>query len=127
MFLALREIRRALVRFGLLVLAIGLLVFLILTQQALQDGLITSFVGGIRNQTAPVLVYSVDGQRTLQGSIVSPDLEQAVRATDGVAEAARTRLCRNGAGVPAERITGARPGGPGRTSAPRRRSVATRR
>lgn len=88
MFLALREIRRALVRFGLLVLAIGLLVFLILTQQALQDGLITSFVGGIRNQSAPVLVYSVDGQRTLQGSVVSPALEEAVRATEGVEEAA---------------------------------------
>jgi putative ABC transport system permease protein len=87
-FLALREIRRAPVRFGLLVLAIGLLVFLILTQQALQDGLVTSFVGGIRNQSAPVLVYSVDGQRTLQGSTVSPALEEAVRATDGIDEAA---------------------------------------
>lgn len=89
MFLALREMRRALVRFGLLVLAIALLVFLILTQQALQDGLITSFVGGIRNQSAPVLVYSVDGQRTLQGSLVTPELEGAVRSTDGVAAAAR--------------------------------------
>ncbi|HEX6419993.1 MAG TPA: hypothetical protein VFZ77_15945, partial [Acidimicrobiales bacterium] len=57
--------------------------------QALQDGLITSFVGAIRNQSAPVLVYSVDGQRTLQGSVISPPLEQAVRATDGVATVAR--------------------------------------
>lgn len=89
MFLALREMRRAAVRFALLVLAVALLVFLILTQQALQDGLVTSFVGGIRNQTAPVLVYSVDGQRTLQGSIVTPALERAVVGTDGVAAAAR--------------------------------------
>jgi putative ABC transport system permease protein len=81
--------RRAVVRFGLLVVAIGLLVFLILAQQALQDGLITSFVGGIRNQSAPVLVYSVDGQRTLQGSVVAPPLEEAVRGTEGVAAAAR--------------------------------------
>ncbi len=81
--------RRALVRFGLLVLAVGLLVFLILTQQALQDGLLTSFVGGIRNQSAPVLVYSVDGQKTLQGSIIPPPLEEAVRTTDGVGRAAR--------------------------------------
>ena len=75
--------RRAVVRFGLLVVTIGLLVFLILTQQALQDGLITAFIGGIRNQSAPVLVYSVDGQRTLQGSVIAPPLEQAVRGTAG--------------------------------------------
>ena len=82
-FLAVREMRRAKVRFGLLVFAVGLLVFLILTQQALQDGLLTSFVGGIRNQSAPVLVYSVDGQKALQGSIVPPPLEEAVRRHRG--------------------------------------------
>ncbi len=41
MFLAVREIRRAKARFALLVVAIALLLFLILVQQALQDGLIT--------------------------------------------------------------------------------------
>lgn len=84
MFLALKEMRRAKVRFGLLVVAIALLVFLILFQQSLQGGLLTSFVGGIRNQTAPVLVYSVDGQRTVQGSVITPDLEAEVLAADGV-------------------------------------------
>ena len=84
MFLALREMRRARVRFGLLVAALGLLVFLILFQQSLQSGLLTSFVGAIRNQSAPVLVYSVDGQRVIQGSIIPPDLELMVRQTDGV-------------------------------------------
>ena len=79
MFLALHEMRRAKVRFGLLMAAIGLLVFLILTQQALQNGLITSFVGAIERQSAPVLVYSVDGQRTLQGSVITPDLEATDR------------------------------------------------
>jgi len=88
-FLALRELRRAKVRFGLLIAAIGLLVFLILTQQALQDGLITGFVGAIRSQSAPVLVYSVDGQRTFQGSVITPDLEQAVSGVDGVGEAGK--------------------------------------
>ena len=68
MFIALRELRRAKVRFGMLIAAVGLLVFLILIQQALSDGLVTSFVGAVRNQSAPVLVYSVDSQRTLQGS-----------------------------------------------------------
>ncbi len=89
MFLALREMRRALLRFGLLVGAIGLLVFLILFQQALQDGLITSFVGAIRNQSAPVLVYSVDGQRTLQGSLIPPSMEEDIRSVGDVGTVAR--------------------------------------
>ncbi len=102
MFLALLEMRRALVRFVLLIAAIGLLVFLILFQQALQDGLITAFVGAVRNQSAPVLVYSVDGQRTLQGSLIPPALEQAVRSVPGVEAAARV-----GQGTFTVRVNGA--------------------
>src|SRR3546814_14330072 len=63
--------------------------FLILTQQALQSGLITAFVGGLEKQSAPVLVYSVDGQRTLQGSVIPPPLEEAIRAVPDDAEAGR--------------------------------------
>lgn len=85
MFLALKEMRRSAVRFGLLMASIGLLVFLILFQQTLQNGLITSFIGALRNQSAPVLVYSVDGRRTLQGSVITPDLEQQIAAVPGVA------------------------------------------
>ncbi|MDD9369447.1 MAG: hypothetical protein PV358_04980 [Acidimicrobiales bacterium] len=89
MFLALREMRRAKARFGLLMAAVALLVFLILVQQALQASLITSFVGAIERQSAPVLVFSVDGQRALQGSAISPELEEAVRAVPEVAESGR--------------------------------------
>lgn len=89
MFLALKEMARAKVRFGLLIAAIGMLVFLILFQQSLQNGLLTSFVGAIRNQTAPVLVYTVDGQRVIQGSIVTPDLEQMVRSAPEVGAVGR--------------------------------------
>ena len=89
MFLALREIRRAKVRFGLLIAAVGLLVFLILIQQALQNGLLTSFVGAIERQSAPVLVYSVDGQKTLQGSVVAPDLQATIEGVDGVGASGR--------------------------------------
>lgn len=89
MFLALKEMRRAKVRFGLLISAIGLLVLLILAQQAIQTGLITSFIGAIEKQSAPVLVYSVDGQRTLQGSVITPPLEREIRATDGIADSGR--------------------------------------
>jgi putative ABC transport system permease protein len=89
MFLALTEMRRAKGRFALLIVAIGMLVFLILFQQSLQNGLVTSFIGAIRNQSAPVLVYSVDGQRVIQGSIITPDLEASVRTAGGVGEVGR--------------------------------------
>jgi putative ABC transport system permease protein len=89
MFLALREMRRSKVRFGLLISAIGLLVLLILAQRAIQNGLITSFVGAIERQSAPVLVYSVDGQRTLQGSVIPPPLQQRVRSSEGIAKSGR--------------------------------------
>ena len=81
--------RRAAVRFALLVFAIGLLVFLILLQQSLRDGLIGAFVGAVRNQTAPVLVYSVDAQRTLQGSVVPPPLEAQLRDVENIDALAR--------------------------------------
>ena len=92
MFLALKEMARAKTRFGLLIAAIGMLVFLILFQQSLQNGLLTSFVGAIRNQSAPVLVYSVDGQRVIQGSVITPDLEQRVRDDTAVGTAGRIGL-----------------------------------
>jgi len=74
------------VRFALLIAAIGLLVFLILFQQSLQNGLINGFIGAIRDQNAPVLVYSVDGQRVLQGSVITPEMEAQVRAAEGVGD-----------------------------------------
>ena len=89
MFLAFKEMARAKVRFALLVAAIALLVFLILFQQSLQNGLITGFIGAIREQSAPVLVYSVDGQRVLQGSAITPQMEEQVRAAPGVGDVGR--------------------------------------
>jgi putative ABC transport system permease protein len=87
-FLALSEMRRSKVRFGLLALAIALLVFLILFQFGLQNALIRQFVGGVRAQTAPVLVFNVDGRRTLQASTVGPEQQAAVEGVDGVAATA---------------------------------------
>jgi putative ABC transport system permease protein len=57
MYLALRELARARARFGLLVAAVALLVFLILTQQTLQAGLIDSF-GGASARSRPPSSYS---------------------------------------------------------------------
>ena len=89
MFLAFKEMARAKIRFLLLVAAIALLVFLILFQQSLQNGLMNGFTGAIREQNAPVLVYSVDGQRVIQGSVITPKLEAEVRSADGVGEVGR--------------------------------------
>jgi putative ABC transport system permease protein len=86
MFLAFKEMARAKVRFALLVAAIALLVFLILFQQSLQNGLITGFIGAIREQSAPVLVYSVDGQRVIQGSVITPQMQEQVRAAPGTGD-----------------------------------------
>ena len=85
MFLALAEVRRAKARFLLLSAAVALLVFLILAQYGLQDALIREFVGGVRNQTAPVLVFDVDGRRTAQASTIPDDLAATVASVDGVA------------------------------------------
>lgn len=89
MRLALREMRRAVGRFALLIISVGLLLFLILFQQAIRNALITSFTGAIENQSAPVLVFSVDGLRSLEGSIIPPDLQKAVGAVDGVGSVGR--------------------------------------
>jgi putative ABC transport system permease protein len=89
MYLATRELRRARSRFALLVVTVALLVFLILTQQTLQAGLIDSFVSGIRTQSAPVLALTVDGRRNLQASIITPELAERITATPGIARTGR--------------------------------------
>jgi putative ABC transport system permease protein len=87
-FLALKEMRRAKVRFGLLAGAVGLLVFLILFQQALLTGLINQFIGALRNQSADVVVYNAQARKNLEGSIILPEQAAAIAAVDGVDEAA---------------------------------------
>jgi putative ABC transport system permease protein len=84
-FLAWAEMRRSKTRFGLLIAAVAMLVFLILFQQAISSALIRAFTGAIDHQSASVLVYSVDGQRVLQGSVITPALQAEVQATSGVA------------------------------------------
>ncbi len=88
MFLALKEMQRAKLRFGLLAGAVGLLVFLILFQQALLGGLINQFIGALKNQSADVLVYNDQARKNLEGSIILPDQLAQVAAIDGVADAA---------------------------------------
>lgn len=84
MFLALREMRRAKTRFGLLTGAVALLVFLILFQQSLLGSLITQFIGALRHQSAPVLVYGEQARKNLEGSQVTEAQVARVRAAAGV-------------------------------------------
>ena len=72
MRLALREIRRSKVRFSLLTVAIGLLVFLAFFMQTLLVNLLGFFTGALEHQSATVLVYGEDARRSLEGSSVTP-------------------------------------------------------
>ena len=87
MFLALIEMRRARLRFALLGAAVGLLVFLVMFVQSITDSLITQFIGGLKNQSAHVLVYAGDARQNLEGSRVGPESIAAVRGVAGVARA----------------------------------------
>lgn len=87
MFLALSEMRRAKVRFLLLTGAVGLLAYLILFQQSLTGGLVTQFIGALRNQTGPVVVLSSDARSNLAASNLTAAQVAAVAAVDGVASA----------------------------------------
>ncbi len=84
MFLALKEMRRAKVRFGLLAGAVGLLGFLILFQQALLSGLINQFIGAVKNQSGEVLVFNEQARQSLEGSIILPAQQAAIEAVAGV-------------------------------------------
>ncbi len=82
-FLALSEMKRAKVRFGLLMGAVGLLVFLILFQQALLSGLVNQFIGALKNQSASVLVYSDQARQNLEGSRILPPQQMALAGLAG--------------------------------------------
>ena len=84
MRLALREIRRSKVRFILLTVAIGLLVFLAFFMQTLLVNLLGFFTGALEHQSATVLVYGEDARRSLEGSVVTPEQVDAVGRVDGV-------------------------------------------
>ncbi|MGZ5129427.1 MAG: peptide ABC transporter permease, partial [Actinomycetota bacterium] len=81
------EIRRAKLRFGLLIGAVALLVFLILFQQTLAGALLGSFTDGLGNQSAEVLVFNADARGSVEGSVITPDQLAAVREVPGVAQA----------------------------------------
>lgn len=118
LLLAWRELRRAKGRFGLLIGAVAVLVFLIVFQQALLSGLVTQFVGAVRNQSADVLVYGEDARLNLQSSVVRTGTVEAVAAVEGVERAAALGVATvsvEAGGAPREATVFGHPlGGPGR-------------
>lgn len=87
MRLALLEMRRAKLRFGLLIGAVSLLIFLVLFLSALSGALLNSFTGAIKNLDADVLVYSSSARDNIQGSRLEPKVVSQVQSVPGVAAA----------------------------------------
>jgi len=115
--LAGREIQRARLRFGLLSGAVGLLVFLILFQQALLGSLLLSFTGAIENQSGTVLVYSAEARKNLSASVVLPPQQAQIEAVDGIGASAPLgqgtfTIQADGTDTDAS-VFGFQPGGPG--------------
>ncbi len=88
MFVALRDLWRSKLRFGLLAGAVGLLVFLLLFLNTLSSTLLSFFIGAIENNSADVLVYENTARRNLQASRLDASLIDDVAAVPGVAAAA---------------------------------------
>ena len=91
MRLALSEVRRSRLRFGLLSGAVALLVFLVLFLSSLSIALVDSLTGAIENGTSKILVYNDEARFTLDASRLDPALTDEVAAVDGVEEAAPWR------------------------------------
>ena len=115
--LAGKEVKRAKLRFGLLSGAVGLLVFLILFQQALLGSLLLSFTGALENQSGTVLVFSEEARKNVSGSVILPPQQAQIAAVDGVGASAPLAegtftIEADGDDVDAS-VFGFQPGGPG--------------
>jgi len=84
----LADVRRAKLKFGLLVGAVSLLVFLVLFLSTLSSALVQSFIGTLQRADADVVVYSATARDNLQASRLTPAVTDTVRRVPGVAEAA---------------------------------------
>ena len=128
--LAGKEIKRAKLRFGLLSGAVGLLVFLILFQQALLGSLLLSFTGALENQSGTVLVFSEEARKNVAGSVILPPQQAQIAAVDGVGASAPLgegtfTIEADGEDTDAS-VFGFEPGGPGRAHPPGRGPPAHR-
>jgi putative ABC transport system permease protein len=88
MLFATAELGRSKTRFGFLTLGAGLLVFVLLFQQALLAAVLDGMSGALLNQSGPVLVYAREAQRSFVGSLVTPQQVAEVAAAEGVGDSA---------------------------------------
>jgi putative ABC transport system permease protein len=116
-FVALREVWRSKLKFGLLAAAVGLLFFLLLFLSTLSGSLVASFVGGIENANADLLVFSSEARRNVQASRFRPDTVSNVAAVSGVAASAGMSEATLTVEIDGSRedlsLWGTEPGGPG--------------
>lgn len=116
MNLALAEMRRAKLRFGLLTAAVSLLVFLVVFLSSLSGALLRSFTGAFESLPADGLVYAGGARGNAQASRLPTDTVSAVGEIPGVAAAgSMSVLAANAvvAGEPEElQLIGFTPGSP---------------
>lgn len=87
MLFANAELRRSKVRFGMLTIGTGLLVFVLLFMQALLTSVLDGWAGAISHQSAPVLVLTRDAHRAVIASSLTYDKFQDVGEVPAVGNA----------------------------------------
>ena len=87
MRLAVLEMKRAKLRFGLLTVAVALLIFLVLFLSTLSNALVSSLVGALNGLAADGLVYSDTARNNIAASRLNPSTVQQVAAVPGVSTA----------------------------------------
>lgn len=114
------EMRRARLRFGLLTLAVSLLVFLILLLTTLSNALISSLVGALEGLETDGIVYSVASQDNIAASRMTPETVDEVASIAGVEMASGVGTFTTAAELPAGegdlQAFGFTPGAPGQPS-----------
>jgi len=85
--LALKELLNGRVRFGLIALAVGLVVALTMLMSAMSEGLITGMTGSKGSLKADALVFQGDTQLALERSLLSARSVSAVAESQGVENA----------------------------------------
>ncbi len=117
MNLALAEMRRSKLRFGLLSAAVALLVFLVLLLTTLSSALVGSLTGAIAGLDADGVVYADSARDNLQASRLDPAIVGEVAAVSGVAAAAPVSVLTTSApladGTDDLQLFGMTPGAPG--------------
>src|SRR3954453_1948545 len=87
MLFATAELNRSKRQYIMLTLGTGLLVFVLLFVQGLLNAVLDGMAGAIAHQSAPVVVYTKDAQRVINGSQLKADQVEAVRKAEGVGAA----------------------------------------